>query len=81
MLHQFYLHNGYADFNVISANAELSPDRKSFYLTFDVSEGPRYRVGSLKIVSDIRGLSTKQLSGLVPLAKGDWFDGDALQEG
>ena len=23
----------------------------------------------------------KKLSGLVPLAKGDWFDGDALQEG
>ena len=46
LLHQFYLHNGYADFNVISANAELSPDRKSFYLTFDISEGPRYRVGS-----------------------------------
>lgn len=81
LLHQFYLHNGYADFNVISANAELSPDRKSFYLTFDVSEGPRYRVGSLKIVSNIRGLTLKQLSGLVPLAKGDWFDGDSLQEG
>ncbi len=81
LLHQFYLHNGYADFNVISANAELSPDRKSFFLTFDVSEGPRYRVASLKIVSNIRGLSVKRLSGLVPLAKGGWFDGDALQEG
>ncbi|HTJ89914.1 MAG TPA: outer membrane protein assembly factor BamA [Acidocella sp.] len=81
LLHQFYLHNGYADFNVISANAELSPDRKSFYLTFDISEGPRYRVGSLKIVSHIQNLSVKKLSGLVPLAKGDWFDGDALQEG
>ena len=81
LLHQFYLHNGYADFNVISANAELSPDRKSFYLTFDVSEGPRYRVGSLKIVSTVPGLSVDKLRGLVPLGKGDWFDGDALQEG
>lgn len=81
LLHQFYLHNGYADFSVISANAALGPDRKSFYLTFDISEGPRYRVGSLKIVSTIKGLTVKQLGGLVPLAKGDWFDGDALQEG
>ncbi len=81
LLRQFYLHKGYADFQVNSANAELSPDRKSFYLTYDISEGPRYRVGSLKIVSGIRTLSDKELRGLVPLAAGDWFDGTALQEG
>ncbi len=81
LLHKFYLHKGYADMNILSANAELSPDRKSFYLTFDIFEGPRYRVGSIKIVSGIRTLQAKQLRGLVPLAAGDWFDGDALQEG
>ena len=81
LLHKFYLHKGYADFNIISANAELSPDRKSFYLTFDVSEGARYRVSSVKIVSGIRTLQGSQLRGLVPLSAGDWFDGDALQEG
>ncbi len=81
LLRKFYLHKGYADFNIISANAELSPDRKSFYLVFDIHEGPRYRVGSLKIVSDIPSLTEKQLRGLVPLSAGDWFDGDALAQG
>ncbi len=81
LLRQFYLHKGYADMNVISANAELSPDRKSFYLTYDISEGPRYKVASLNVTSDIRTLSNQQLRGLVPLAAGDWFDGTALIEG
>ncbi len=81
LLHQFYLHKGYADFAVNSANAELAPDRKSFYLTFDVTEGPRYHVGKLQIISSIRTLSSDQLRGLVPLAPGDVFDGTALQEG
>jgi outer membrane protein insertion porin family len=81
LLRQFYLHKGYADFQVNSANAELAPDRKSFYLTFDVSEGPRYRVGSLQIVSGIRTLPDKELRGLVPLSVGGWFDGTALEEG
>jgi outer membrane protein insertion porin family len=81
LLHQFYLHKGYADFAVNSANAELAPDRKSFYLTFDVTEGPRYRVGKLQVNSSIRTLSSDQLRGLVPLAPGDVFDGTALQEG
>ncbi len=81
LLRQFYLHHGYADFQVTSANAELSPDRKSFYLTFAMIEGPRYKVSSLQVVSGIRGLSDRQLRGLVPLSAGDWFDGDALVEG
>ncbi len=81
LLHQFYLHKGYADFQVLSANAELAPDRKSFYLTFDISEGSRYRVSSINVVSDIRTLTDQQLRGLVPLSAGDWFDGDALQDG
>ncbi len=81
LLHKFYLHKGYADFSIVSANANLNPDRKSFHLTYDISEGPRYKISSLKIVSGIRTLKDQQLSGLVPLSVGDWFDGDALQEG
>lgn len=81
LLHKFYNHEGYADFQVLSANAELSPDRKSFYLTFDISEGPRYRVSSIKVVSSIPTLSEKKLQGLVPLSAGDWFDGDAVEQG
>jgi outer membrane protein insertion porin family len=81
LLRQFYLHKGYADFQVNSASAELSPDRKSFYLVFAVAEGPRYRIGSLKVVSAIRNLPGDKLRGLVPESQGDWFDGQALQEG
>jgi outer membrane protein insertion porin family len=81
LLHKFYLHKGYADMQIISANANLSPDRKSFYLTYAISEGPRYKVKSLTVVSGIRTLSDQELRGLVPLSAGDWFDGDALQEG
>ena len=81
LLRQFYLHEGYADFRMNSANAELSPDRKSFYLTFNFTEGPRYRVKSVAVVSHIRNLSGERLRGLVPIARGDWFDGTALIEG
>jgi outer membrane protein insertion porin family len=81
LLRQFYLHKGYADFQMISANAELSPDRKSFYLTYNFTEGPRYRVASIQVVSSIRNLSGAQLRPLVPISKGDWFDGNNLVEG
>src|SRR5580658_8108746 len=38
-LRRFYLKQGYADFRVVSAVAELTPDRENFYITFTVDEG------------------------------------------
>ncbi|SIQ83035.1 Beta-barrel assembly machine subunit BamA [Acidiphilium rubrum] len=79
LLSRFYFHHGYADFKIVSATAQLAPNRKSFYLTFVVDEGPRYRIGSVQVVSSLRKLPGKQLRPLVPIEKGDIFDGDALQ--
>src|SRR6185503_6269346 len=42
-LRLFYLTQGYADFRVISAVAELTPDRRDFIITYVVEEGERYR--------------------------------------
>jgi len=39
-LRRFYLNNGYADFRVVSAVAELTPDRQDFIVTFVVDEKP-----------------------------------------
>src|SRR6185312_6385013 len=42
-LRQFYLTEGYADFHVVSAVAELTPDKKDFIITYVVEEGKRYK--------------------------------------
>ena len=79
LLRRFYFHHGYADFRIVSATAQLAPDRKSFYVTFVIDEGPRYRVASVKVVSALRKLPGTSLMPLVPIEKGDIFDGDALR--
>ena len=53
-LRQFYLTQGYADFRVTSAVAELTPDKKDFIITYVVEEGPRYKFGDVTVDSDIR---------------------------
>ncbi len=78
-LRRFYLRNGYADFKVISANAELSPDRRSFFLTFTLSEGERYHVGSITIDSEIRSLEGKTLRDSVKIRSGDVYNGDLIE--
>ena len=44
-LRQFYLTKGYADFRVVSAVAELTPDKHDFIITYVVEEGQRYTSG------------------------------------
>jgi outer membrane protein insertion porin family len=78
LLRRFYLKNGYADIQITDASAELSPDRKGFFLSFTVNEGARYRVGKVTINSQLRNLSGDELQSALQLATGDWYDGDAV---
>ena len=79
LLRRFYLRNGYADFEVTSATSELSPDRKSFFVTFTVHEGERYHVGTVKVDSEVSHLSSDVLLPLVIPKPGDVYNGDAVQ--
>ena len=53
-LRQFYLTKGYADFRVVSAVAELTPDKQDFIITYVVEEGQRYKFGDVTVDSEIR---------------------------
>ncbi len=79
LLRRFYLKNGYADFDVKDATAELSPDRKAFFVTFTLSEGERYTVGQVSIDSKLRNLNGDELKPLLEIAPGDTYDGDVVE--
>jgi outer membrane protein insertion porin family len=78
LLRRFYLKNGYVDFEVRAAKSELAPDRSGFFLTFNVSEGERYRVDKVVINSQLRNLTGDDLRGDLEIGEGDWYDGDAI---
>ncbi|HWA78673.1 MAG TPA: outer membrane protein assembly factor BamA [Acetobacteraceae bacterium] len=79
LLRRFYLRNGYVDFAVTHVQAELSPDHRSFVLTFVLSEGSRYHVSAVSVVSHVPKVSGASLRSLVAIGPGDWYDGDAVQ--
>jgi outer membrane protein insertion porin family len=56
LLRKFYLTEGYADFRVVSAVAELTPDRDGFVLTFTLDEGERYRFGKINVDIKLKDL-------------------------
>jgi len=79
-LRQFYLTQGYADFHVNSAVAELTPDKKDFIITYVIEEGQRYKFGKVDLTSDIRDLKPDALKFLVRLKEGDWYNAKAVED-
>jgi outer membrane protein insertion porin family len=78
LLRRFYLKNGYADFRVLSAVAELAPDGDSFYLTFTIDEGERYKFGKIDVTTTLPNLDVEQLKSLVTVDEGDWYNAEAV---
>jgi outer membrane protein insertion porin family len=80
LLRKFYLAQGYADFRVVSAVAELTPDRESFFVTFTVDEGERYRFGKVDVQSRLRDLKPEQIMGSISTEEGSWYDADQVDQ-
>lgn len=70
-LRLFYLQNGYADFRVISAVAELTSNKQDFIITYVVEEGERYKFGKVDVKSDLRDFKPEMLQKLLPMKTGE----------
>lgn len=79
LLRRMYVANGYADFQVKSAHAELSPDKEGFYLTFVVDEGPRYTLSSVKVESELKTREAPDLNALLTTKAGDVYDANEVE--
>ncbi|MDP3372453.1 MAG: outer membrane protein assembly factor BamA [Candidatus Paracaedibacteraceae bacterium] len=79
-LRKFYYDNGYPDFRIITAHAELSPDQKDFFFTFHVEEGEKYEIGKIEIVSQLANVKTEDLKEGLALASEDDFSGKQIEK-
>ena len=79
-LRAFYLTEGYADFRVVSALAELTPDRRDFVITYVVEEGARYKFGTVEADSALRDFPAAKVRSLVAIKPGAWFDAKAVED-
>lgn len=84
LLRRFYTKNGYADFRITSAVAELSPDRDSFILNFSVDEGSKYKFGKIDIVTQLQDMQPEQLKGdsdeIIRTVEGKSYDSTKVEK-
>ena len=74
LLRRYYLKNGFADINVISADAVLSDDASYFTITYTVEEGPRYSIADVAVNVGDAQLDPVELTKNVKTGVGDSYD-------
>ena len=80
LIRRYYLKNGYADFRVVSTDAQFDAARGGYILTIAVEEGQQYRVGSVQVESRIPDVSEADLRRQVRTSPGQVYDAEAVEK-
>lgn len=80
-LRRFYLSRGYVDFHVNKAWAELTPDRESFIINVDLTEGNRYKFAKPEIQVKLLEYAgdKEKLKDLIDIEEGRWFNSEKIE--
>lgn len=80
LIRRFYLKNGYADFRVVTSNAELEPDNSGYILTIVMDEGPKYTVAGADVESRIADVDTTRLRRQVRTSAGSTYNAEDVEK-
>jgi len=83
-----YYDRGYLNVSVGSPRVELTPDRQQIDVTVPIKEGPRFRIGRLRVIemsddgSEVEPLGGRRaVREKIDAQPGDWFSRTKLTEG
>ena len=79
-LRRYYFNKGYADFEVVSSNAELDESSNEYTITITVNEGERYTFDEVSIDSTIAEVDVNTLTPLLEVHKGDRYSAKNVED-
>ncbi|MCW8840689.1 MAG: outer membrane protein assembly factor BamA [Gammaproteobacteria bacterium] len=71
-LRAHYMDNGYINFDILSTQVAITPDKKHVYITINVDEGEKYTISDVAIQGDTV-VPREQLEKLISIKPGDTF--------
>ena len=77
-LRSYYQNRGYLEFNVDSTQVSITPDKEDIYITLNITEGPQFTVGDVRIAGDLV-VPAGELERLIRIKPGDVFSRERLQ--
>jgi len=79
-LRRFYFNHGYADFRIVSATADFDRQQNSFFLTFTVDEGERYKYGDIKVETTLSDVNPEDLKALALTRAGNTYSASEVDK-
>lgn len=79
-LRRFYTARGYADFATISAVAQITPQKDSFFVTFLLEEGIKYNVGEINIINHVEKFDSSILEDEILIKKGKLYNSELISK-
>jgi outer membrane protein insertion porin family len=77
-LRSYYQNRGYLEFNVDSTQVSITPDKEDIYITLNITEGPKFTVGDVRIAGDLV-VPAGELERLIRIKQGDVYSRERLQ--
>src|SRR5437868_1087778 len=77
-LRSYYQNRGYLEFNIESTQVSITPDRENIFITVNITEGPLFTVGDVKIAGDLV-VPEPDLAALLRIKPGEVFSRERLQ--
>jgi outer membrane protein insertion porin family len=78
-LQSFYQNQGYVNFAVTSTQVSITPDRQGIYITVNLDEGERYRIGDIELAGDLV-VGAEELRGLITTQAGETYTRQEISE-
>ncbi len=80
LLRQFYFNKGFADFQILSTQADLNDEENEYVVTITMEEGPRYTFGNISIESSLSGTENIALEGLVESISNEFYSARKVED-
>jgi len=78
-LRNYYFNRGFADFQILSTNADLDEVANEYTITITIEEGARYTFGDVTIDNAISGVDEGRLPDLIDTAPGDYYSASKVE--
>jgi outer membrane protein insertion porin family len=79
LLADFYRSRGFADFKINGVNTELTEEKDGFFITYNITEGPQFTVGDVKLVSNVKDVNASEFEKFITFKQGETYSPVSLQ--
>ena len=73
LLIDFYRSRGFADFKINDVSTELSEEKDGFFITYNITEGPKFSVGQVNLRSNVKEVSVSDFENIINLKSGQTY--------